>query len=83
MGPEHHLQKEERGYHMRLISIGAVALALSACQFAGTGIELRERVLDRMVGEYCGASEAGKIVLISTREWSPEFVTYLESRCEE
>lgn len=63
---------------MRLFAVLSLSVLLAAC---GHTIPVRDRVVDRLVFEWCRLSEAEQVVLAQRREYTPEFVSYMDRRC--
>lgn len=65
---------------MKLFVLLVVGILLAGC--AGLGVEYRDRVSDRVADRWCALTETEKEVVAHHREYSDEFVAYLESRCD-
>lgn len=69
--------------YTKIVTITAVLFLITACAELGIGIESREAALDRtMASSWCAMTEAERNVTASARDYSDEFITWLNTRCD-
>lgn len=67
-----------------ILPAAVVGVFLAGCaQLETVGMDQRERVLDRVSAEWCGMTPDQRAGVAITREYSDEFVAWLESTCDE
>ena len=69
---------------LKVVWVILTGLFVAGCAgVQGVGIDARDRVVERATVEWCTATPAEKEVIAQRREYSEEWVGFLESKCEE